>query len=57
MSTSPYPDDDDDTDHNRMPPGPADAAATRDDSADDALDAEVNGNVAVASRAWPGRRW
>ena len=49
MSTSPYPDDDDDTDHNRMPPGPADAAAPRDDNADDALDAEVNGNVAVAS--------
>lgn len=49
MSTSPYPDDDDDTDHNRMPPGPADAAATRDDNADEALDAEVNGNVAVTS--------
>jgi hypothetical protein len=49
MSTSPYPEDDDDTDHNRMPPGPATAGAPRDDNADEALDAEVNGNVAVGS--------
>src|SRR5512139_2498665 len=49
MSTSPYPEDDDDTDHNRVPPGPAAAGAPRDDNADEALDAEVNGNVAVVT--------